>query len=206
VTKSIREAEVRSFGEIAGEIGHELNNQLGIISGRAELAQLHLERGRMDDVRAGLEIILRQTDRMRLLSERLRGMRGALVPLSIVDPREIVGESLRKSPLPGGEPGVASLDPVPDAWMNPATIQELFDFLSRSLAAPVLSRVELRYAAGGSAVALMITLSGVKQDKMRPLFSEAARIIAPSGLGLRADPSGSDFVLQVDFPLATSAP
>jgi hypothetical protein len=39
---------------------------------------------------------------------------------------------------------------------------------------------------------------------MRPILCEVARIIAPSGLGLRADPSGDDSVLQVDFPLAAS--
>lgn len=209
MTDSIQEVEVRSFGEIAGEIGHELNNQLGIISGRAELARMHLDRGRVEEVRAGFDIILRQIDRMRLLSERLRGMRAPLQPLTPHDPAQVVSAALQASPLPGCQSEIASLAPVPAAWMNAGSIRELFATLVAHLGAngpngsshPV-SRVELRHAEGSRTVTLAITLSNVPGELVRQVLAEAARILAPSGIGIRADFPGEDLALQADFPLA----
>jgi len=205
----VRESEVRSFGEIAGEIGHELNNQLGIISGRAELARMHLDRGRLDDARAGFEIILRQIDRMRILSERLRGMRVPPQPLHAHDPREIVAMALENSPLPGFESGGAFLDPVPSAWMNAPSIRALFAMLHSQLRAiqhtdssRLMTRVELQHAAGSRSVALVILLSNVPGEPARQLSAEAARILAPTGVGIRADFTEADLALQVEFPLA----
>jgi len=209
MTDSIQEVEVRSFGEIAGEIGHELNNQLGIISGRAELARMHLDRGRVDDVRAGFDIILRQIDRMRLLSERLRGMRGPMQPLTPHDPVQVVAAAMQASPLPGHETDIASFAPVPVAWMNKGSIRDLFATLHAHLgangpnaASSPISRVELRYAAGSSTVTLAITLSNVPAELGRQVLAEIARLLAPSGIGIRADFPGEDLALQADFPLA----
>jgi hypothetical protein len=209
----VRDAEIRSFGEIAGEIGHELNNQLGIISGRAELARMHLDRGRIDDVRAGFEIILRQIDRMRILSERLRGMRVPPKPLHPHDPRELVARMLKKSTLPGLQSGDASLDPVPIAWMNAPSLDELFAMLHSHLrtidpgtSARPKARVELRHSAGSRSVALVITLSNVPADPARQLCAEAARILAPTGVGIRADFPEGELALQLEFPLVSSAP
>jgi C4-dicarboxylate-specific signal transduction histidine kinase len=213
MTDSIQEAEVRSFGEIAGEIGHELNNQLGIISGRAELARMHLDRGRVDDARAGFDIILRQIDRMRLLSERLRGMRVPPQPLHPHDPREIIARAIEESPLRGSESAAASLDSVPTVWMNVSSIRELFAMLHSHLGAikpgesrRVISRVELRYATGSRSVALVITFSGMPMELGRQLLAEAARILATTGVGIRVDFPENDLVFQVELPLATPAP
>ena len=210
MTDSIQDVEVRSFSEIAGEIGHELNNQLGIISGRAELARMHLDRGRVEEVRAGFEIILRQIDRMRLLSERLRGMRGSPQPLSSHDPRAIVAAALEKSPLPGFEAGIASLSSVPAAYMNAASIRDLFAVLHSHFGANgthgsfrPISRVELRHVTGSRSVTLGITFSNVPPDLGRQILGDIARILAPSGIGIRADFPGEDLALQADFPLAS---
>jgi signal transduction histidine kinase len=59
----------------AGRIGHDLNNCLGVIVGRTELARMHLERGNVEGVLKGLEVILGQTDRMRQLADELRAFR-----------------------------------------------------------------------------------------------------------------------------------
>lgn len=59
----------------ARKIGHDFNNCLGIVSGRAELVLLHFERGNMDGVRKGLEAILAQMGRMRELVGLLRDLR-----------------------------------------------------------------------------------------------------------------------------------
>jgi signal transduction histidine kinase len=59
----------------ARRIGHDLNNCLGVVGGRAELMELYLDRGKVDDVRRGIEVILGQMDRMRELTDELRGLR-----------------------------------------------------------------------------------------------------------------------------------
>ena len=63
------------LGEEAGRIGHDLNNCLGVIMGRAELARMHLERGNPDGTRKGLEAILSQSERIKRLVDELRGLR-----------------------------------------------------------------------------------------------------------------------------------
>ncbi|HET9885920.1 MAG TPA: hypothetical protein VFR10_00305 [bacterium] len=211
MTDSIQDVDVRSFGEIAGEIGHELNNQLGIISGRAELARMHLDRGRIDDVRAGFDIILRQIDRMRLLSERLRGMRVPLQPLSPQDPSRVVASAMGASPLPGFDAEIAALHPVPAAWMNAASVHTLFATLQSHLhgngsngsGSPV-AHVDLRHTAGSRFVTLSITLSNLPAELGRQVLAEIARLLAPSGIGIRADFPGEDVSMQADFPLVTS--
>jgi signal transduction histidine kinase len=63
------------LGEEARRIGHDLNNCLGVISGRAELARIHLDRGDADGARRGLEIILAQAERIKKLADELRELR-----------------------------------------------------------------------------------------------------------------------------------
>ncbi len=60
-----------AMGEMAGEIGHELNNYLTAIGGRAELVPLALEKGNYDLVRANSTIIAEQVGRMRVLTDGL---------------------------------------------------------------------------------------------------------------------------------------
>jgi hypothetical protein len=61
--------------EEAGRIGHDLNNCLGVVSGRAELMRLYLERGNTEGVLKGIEAILGQMERMKQLSDSLRELR-----------------------------------------------------------------------------------------------------------------------------------
>jgi len=208
MTDSIQDIEVRSFGEVAGEIGHELNNQLGIISGRAELARMHLDRGRVEDVRAGFDIILRQIDRMRLLSERLRGMRVPPQPLSPQDPGKVVASAMGASPLPGFDAEIAALHPVPAAWMNGASIHTLFATLQSHLygqgSRTPVAHVDLRHCPGSRVVTLSITLSNIPAELGRQVLGEIARLLAPSGIGIRADFPGEDVAMQADFPIVTS--
>ena len=63
------------LGEEARRIGHDLNNSLGVIIGRTELARMHLERGNVDGARKGFEIILSQAERIKLLADELRDLR-----------------------------------------------------------------------------------------------------------------------------------
>jgi len=66
---------VTRMGEDARRIGHDLNNVLGVISGRAELMLMHLDRGNSDGARKGVEVILGQMDKMKALSNELRNLR-----------------------------------------------------------------------------------------------------------------------------------
>ena len=63
------------LGEEARRIGHDLNNCLGVIVGRAELARLHLDRGNLDGVRKGIDVILGHSDRIKQLANELRALR-----------------------------------------------------------------------------------------------------------------------------------
>jgi hypothetical protein len=69
------------MGEEARRIGHDLNNCLGVVGGRAELMAIYLQRGKTEDVARGVEVILGQIERMRELSERLRNLRHGRTPL-----------------------------------------------------------------------------------------------------------------------------
>jgi PAS domain S-box-containing protein len=60
-----------AMGEMAGEIGHELNNYLSAIGGRAELIAMALERGNEDTVRGHSQVIAEQVGKMRILTEGL---------------------------------------------------------------------------------------------------------------------------------------
>ncbi|MEZ5063135.1 MAG: hypothetical protein R3B81_00280 [bacterium] len=63
------------MGEEARRIGHDLNNVLGVIGGRAELLRMHLDRGNVDGARKGVDVILEQMDRLRQLSDEIRDLR-----------------------------------------------------------------------------------------------------------------------------------
>jgi signal transduction histidine kinase len=63
------------LGEDARRIGHDLNNSIGVLLGRAELMRIHLERGDPDGVRKGIDVILAQVERMKELADELRSLR-----------------------------------------------------------------------------------------------------------------------------------
>ncbi len=202
------DSQARPFGEIAAEIGHDLNNHLGIVSGRAELARMHLQRGRTEDVQAGLDVILRQMDRMRLISERLRGMRQAPLALRSVDLAEVLRAALRTHPIPGEDSSRRVMGPVPYARAHAETIHEVFEAVRRHLLdagsaskAPPSVRLELRHDAGGKSASIELTIEGMAIDPLRPLLAEVARVLAPTGQGLRADFLEAGAVLVLDFPV-----
>lgn len=60
-----------AMGEMAGEIGHELNNYLTAIGGRAELIPLALAKSNYDLARQNSSIIAEQVARMRVLTDGL---------------------------------------------------------------------------------------------------------------------------------------
>ncbi|MBZ0268110.1 hypothetical protein K8I85_08135 [bacterium] len=59
----------------AREIGHEINNCLGVITGRSELALMQLDRGNPDKARKGVQTVLDQMERMGALVDSLRTLK-----------------------------------------------------------------------------------------------------------------------------------
>jgi signal transduction histidine kinase len=59
----------------AKRIGHDLNNCLGVVGGRTELLSIYLDRGKVDDMKRGIDVIMGQLERMKELSDELRGLR-----------------------------------------------------------------------------------------------------------------------------------
>lgn len=63
------------LGEHARRIGHDLNNAIGVLLGRAELMRMYLERGDAEGVQKGIDVILAQVERMKELANEMRGLR-----------------------------------------------------------------------------------------------------------------------------------
>ena len=82
------------MGEMAGEIGHELNNYLMAIGGRAELIPMSLDHGREDKVRKNAELIAEQVSEMRKLTDGLlQSARKETSPVDL-DLNELVAASV----------------------------------------------------------------------------------------------------------------
>jgi hypothetical protein len=169
---------------------------------------MHLQRGRNEDVQAGLEVILRQMDRMRLISERLRGMRQEPRALRSVNLTEVLQTALRTHPIPGEDSSRRVIGPVPYARAHTETILEVFEAIRRHLLdagsaskTPPAVRVELRHDAGGKSASIELTIEGMAIDPLRPLLAEVARVLAPTGQGLRADFREAGALLAIDFPV-----
>jgi hypothetical protein len=69
------EDQLLRIQEAARELGHDFNNCLGIVSGRAELISMYLSKGNLEGVKKGVDVILRQMDRMKELTDALRNLR-----------------------------------------------------------------------------------------------------------------------------------
>ena len=60
-----------NIGELAGEIGHELNNYLLVMSGHAQMFPIHMRKNNTERVHRDVDIILDQVKRMKKLIEGL---------------------------------------------------------------------------------------------------------------------------------------
>jgi hypothetical protein len=59
----------------ARQIGHDLNNCLGVVGGRAELALIQLERGNAEAARRGVQTILDQMEKLTAIADSLRRLK-----------------------------------------------------------------------------------------------------------------------------------
>jgi PAS domain S-box-containing protein len=67
----VESERLSAMGEMAGEIGHELNNYLAAIGGRADLIPMALEQDNLDLARKGARVVAEQIDKMRVLTDGL---------------------------------------------------------------------------------------------------------------------------------------
>lgn len=63
--------KLAAMGEMAAEIGHELNNYIAVISGRADLIPLTIEKGAFDKAIENARTIAEQTSRIQVLTNGL---------------------------------------------------------------------------------------------------------------------------------------
>ena len=82
------------MGEMAGEIGHELNNYLMAIGGRAELIPIALDQGQYEKVRSSAGIIVEQVADMRKLTDGLLESARKETSPQDVDLNEIVTDTV----------------------------------------------------------------------------------------------------------------
>ena len=56
----------------------------------------------------------------------------------------------------------------------------------------------------GSSSSIAIAIESIGIEPQRRLLSDVTRIVAPTGLGIRADFTETGAVLQLEFPIAES--
>ncbi len=64
--------QVNRMAERARQVGHDLNNCLGVVGGRAELIAMYLGRGNSEGAQKGIDVILQQMAKMQELTDQLR--------------------------------------------------------------------------------------------------------------------------------------
>ena len=93
-SRLVETERLSAMGEMAGEIGHELNNYLMAISGRAELIPLALARNDLAKVEHSARVITDQVVRMRVLTDGLLDAARSESSPSRVDLRESIDRIL----------------------------------------------------------------------------------------------------------------
>jgi signal transduction histidine kinase len=87
----VRSEVMAAMGEMARGIGHELNNQLVPIHGRAQMLLRDAERDRFQNVARHAQIILEQSQRMAELSTTLRDFGRTKLTVEAVDMNALIG-------------------------------------------------------------------------------------------------------------------
>jgi hypothetical protein len=188
------------FAELAGEIGHELNNLLGVVGGRAELLRMYLDRGRVDEARAGVDVILGQVGRMRLISDRLRGLRRTAVLRDDVDVpallAEAVGGAVPVVPRAGG-------DGLPLVRTDPELLREALG-VPRAEAGSAAKgmRLAIGLDEAGANVEIEIALPDAPPDAMSRILSEVTRTLAPTPAGIRGGFADDVTTFWIVLPVA----
>jgi len=90
----ISTARVAAKGEIARHVAHEINNYLGVLSGRAQLIQLKAQRIGEESMKADAEIIRQQVVRMSTLAKDLMELQPKELNLSRFELNRLILETI----------------------------------------------------------------------------------------------------------------
>ncbi len=182
---SRREARLDALGEFAAGAGHELNNPLAVILGRA---QLLLATSRDSDTTRSLKAIITQAQRAhRILRDLMYIARPPEFRPRPCQPDEIVKASIRdardEAEARGIRLQVEMRDPSPRAWADPDPIRHLADVLVRNALEATPSGGTVRVMTDGDEHEFSLT---VRDDGRGMTPSEQAHLFDPFFCGRQA--------------------
>ncbi|WP_435017328.1 ATP-binding protein [Tundrisphaera sp. TA3] len=180
-----RLALVEGLAEFAAGAGHELNNPLAVILGRAQLVM-----GRVEDTEArrSLQAIITQAQRAhRILRDLMYVARPPEPRVRACQPDEIVRACIRDLQPEAEARGILltaeSREANPRAWGDPDAIRQLADILVRNALEATPSGGAVHFLAGGDGK----SLKWVVRDNGRGIGAdEGARIFDPFFCGRQA--------------------
>lgn len=223
----LRRAKLDALAEFAAGAGHELNNPLAVIVGRA---QLLLARTSDPDAARSLRAILAQGQRThRILRDLMFVARTPEPRPRFCQPDEVVRACLRDVKAEADVRGIGIVlkgsEPGPRVWADPDALRHLADVLVRNALESTPEGGTIQFAASGGPreVAWTVTDSGrgISPDEAEHVFDlfycgrqagrglglglpRAARIVEQAGGALRWQASpGQGTIFHVHIPLAS---
>jgi signal transduction histidine kinase len=187
----VHKERMAMLGEVAGSMGHELRNPLGVMSNAVYFLQTMLEKAD-DSVKEYLGIIRDEIARSeRIVAVLMDAVRTRPPEPARQEVAELVGQALRKCAVPSGVRVALDVpDSLPAVWVDEAQMHTVFENLIANAvdAMPQGGVLEIQAAVEGGrevVVGVRDTGSGIMPEDMarifEPLFTTKARGI---GLGL----------------------
>ena len=155
-----RQAQVDALAEFAAGAGHELNNPLAVIMGRAQLV---LARSSDAEMTRSLRAIITQAQRAhRILRDLMFVARPSDPRPRACQPDEIVRASLRDLKDEAEAQGVRLVldtrEPTPKVWADPEPLRQVADVLARNALEASTTGDTIRFSTGGDARRLRWTV------------------------------------------------
>ncbi len=182
---SKRRRMLTSMAEFAAGAGHELNNPLAVIMGRAQLV---LARSSDPETSRSLRAIIAQAQRAhRILRDLMYVARPPEPRPRACQPDEIVRASLRDLQYEAEAQGVRLVhdarEPGSTIWADPEPLRQVADILTRNALEASLSGGTIRFSTGGDAR----SLRWVVHDSGRGISAiEGAHLFDPFYCGRQA--------------------
>ncbi|MDF1544105.1 MAG: response regulator [bacterium] len=231
--ETIQLEKMATRGEISAEIGHELNNFLGVVSGNLQLLELHWSKGKYDLLGKYVEVMNTNIDKIKKFTDNLMDLgRIASVP-EILSFNKLLAEVLDYLKPQGRYNGVTiSLHPADTEISFKADsthIQQLLYNLMNNAADATKDRPERRIDVAVTTnpdensftLSIKDTGSGIDPKLLEKAFKEkfttkpnghgfgllvCSRIIASHGGKLEVDSTPDvGTIIQVTFPVANVA-
>lgn len=221
----VRQAKLDALAEFAAGAGHELNNPLAVIVGRA---QLLLARTSDPDAVRSLRAILAQAQRThRILRDLMFIARTPEPRPRFCQPEEVVRACLRDAKAEADDRGVRLVlkgsEPGPKVWADPDALRHLADALVRNALESTPEGGTVQFAVAGGLQEVSWTVSdngrGITPAEGEHLFDpffcgrqagrglglglpRAARIVQQAGGEMRWHSApGQGTIFQVHLPL-----